>query len=54
MGRKKKYNTPEEKIEANRKAAMEYYTRNKEAISIKAKKRYAKRTKDISVHKDQS
>lgn len=53
MGRKKKYNTPEEKAAANRKAAMDYYWKNKETINKKHKKRYGSK-KIISVHKDKS
>ena len=40
MGRKKKYYTKEEKLEAQRKWQMEHYERNKEKILRKAKERY--------------
>lgn len=40
MGRKKKYNTEEEKIEAQRKWNMEYYERNKDRIKKGALDRY--------------
>ena len=40
MGRKKKYNTKEEKLEAQRKWQMDHYERNKDKILRKAKERY--------------
>ena len=40
MGRKKKYNTDTEKVEAQRKWNMEYYERNKERIKKESLKRY--------------
>ncbi len=40
MGRKKKYLTDEERIEAQRRWNMEYYHRNKEKIKENAKQRY--------------
>jgi hypothetical protein len=40
MGRKKKYYTEEERLEAQRKWQMDHYLRNKEKILKKAKKRY--------------
>lgn len=40
MGRKKKYLTKEEKIEANKRWCAEYYERNKELIREKNKKKY--------------
>lgn len=40
MGRKKIYNTDEERLEAQRKWNMEYYHRNKELLQEKARKRY--------------
>jgi hypothetical protein len=40
MGRKKKYNTLEEKRVAQNKWAKEYYERNKDLIDNKAKKKY--------------
>lgn len=50
MGRKKKYNTVEEQLEAQRRWNMEYYERNKESIKKEALKRYhGKRDKDEEV-----
>lgn len=47
MGRKKKYLTDKERIEAQRRWNMEYYERNKENIKKEALKRYyGKRNKD--------
>ena len=40
MGRKKKYLTEEERIEAQKRWNMEYYERNKISIKQKALKRY--------------
>ena len=40
MGRKKKYYTEEEKLEAQRKWQMAHYERNKAKILKKAKERY--------------
>lgn len=40
MGRKKKYLTEEERIEAQRRWNMEYYARNKDSIKKKTLKRY--------------
>jgi hypothetical protein len=40
MGRKKKYQTEEETLEAQRRWNMEYYERNKELVREKNKKRY--------------
>ena len=40
MGRKKKYYTEKEKLEAQRKWQMDHYERNKEKILRKAKERY--------------
>ena len=39
MGRKKKYYTKEEKLEAQRKWQMDHYERNKAKIRQKAKER---------------
>lgn len=47
MGRKKKYNTPEEKRAAQNKWAKEYYERNKNLIDKKAKERYHELRKNI-------
>jgi hypothetical protein len=43
MGRKKKYNTEEEQLEAQRRWNMEYYHRNKEKLKEKGRKRYEQR-----------
>ncbi len=40
MGRSKKYNTKEEKYEAQKRWAMEYYERNKEVSKKKSLERY--------------
>jgi len=40
MGRKKKYYTEEERLEAQRKWQMDHYERNKAKILRKAKERY--------------
>jgi hypothetical protein len=40
MGRKRIYNTKEEKLEAQRKWQMDHYERNKAKILRKAKERY--------------
>ena len=40
MGRKKKYYTKAEKLEAQRKWQMDHYERNKSKILKKAKERY--------------
>ena len=46
MGRKKLYNTKEEKLEAQRKWQMDNYNRNKEDILQKAKKRYQRKKRE--------
>jgi hypothetical protein len=40
MGRKRKYNTEEEKLQANHDKYMRYYWRNQEKIKKKNLKRY--------------
>lgn len=45
MGRAKKYQSLDEKRDAQRKWAKEYYERNKETINEKAKQRYRDRNK---------
>ena len=40
MGRKRKYNTEEEKLNANRKKSMRHYWKNSEKIKKKNLKRY--------------
>ncbi len=44
MGRKIKYPTKEEKLEAQRKWQMDYYERNRAKIPKKAKERYRLKT----------
>lgn len=46
MGRLKKYETNEEKIEAQRRWAREYYYRNKEKINKKTMKKYYEKNND--------
>ena len=60
MGRKKKYYTKEEKLEAQRKWQMDHYERNKAKILTKAKERYRlkkleerRREKRIKMYGDQ-
>ena len=43
MGRKRKYNSEEERKEAQRKWAMEYYYRNQALVQEKARERYRKK-----------
>ena len=43
MGRLKKYNTEEEKRQANKEACKKYYWKNKEAMDSKARNRYQKK-----------
>lgn len=45
MGRKLKYKTKEEKIQANRDAFMRFYERNKEEIKKRNLERYYVRQK---------
>jgi hypothetical protein len=47
MGRLKKYSTEEEKKEAQKKWANEYYHRNKEKINKRAMEKYYELQKDI-------
>jgi|TARA_B100000427_G_C15104859_1_gene418844 hypothetical protein len=46
MGRKRKYKTKEEKLEAQRKWQMEHYHRNKEKILQKARDTYKKKKRE--------
>ena len=46
MGRKRKYQTEEEKREAQRKWQMEHYERNKDRILQKAKDTYKKKKRE--------
>ena len=46
MGRKRKYQTEEEKRDAQRKWQMEHYERNKDRILKKAKDTYKKKKRE--------
>ena len=46
MGRKRKYNTEEEKLQADREKRMRYYWRNREKILEDAKKKYKESKND--------
>ena len=46
MGRKRKYNTEEERIDAQRKWQMEHYQRNKDKILKKARDNYKKKKRE--------
>ena len=46
MGRKSKYNTEEERKEAQRKWQMEHYQRNKDKILKKARDNYKKKKRE--------
>jgi len=46
MGRKRKYQTEEEKKEAQRKWQMEHYQRNKDKILKKARDTYKKKKRE--------
>ena len=43
MGRQRKYNTKEEKKEAQRRWSMEYYYRNRAILQAKARERYRRK-----------
>ena len=43
MGRQRKYNTKEEKKEAQRRWSMEYYYRNRAVLQAKARERYRRK-----------
>ena len=43
MGRQKKYNSEEERKEAQRRWSMEYYYRNRAVLQAKARERYRKK-----------
>ena len=48
MGRQRKYNTKEEKKDAQRRWSMEYYYRNRAVLQAKARQRYRrKRTMEL-------
>ena len=46
MGRKRKYQTEEERKEAQRKWQMEHYQRNKDKILKKARENYKKKKRE--------
>tara|TARA_B100000809_G_C14809149_1_gene413179 strand:+ start:240 stop:419 length:180 start_codon:yes stop_codon:yes gene_type:complete len=52
MGRKRKYNTDEERGEAQRKWSMEYYHRNRAVLQAKARERY-RRKKQMEIKERQ-
>lgn len=54
MGRLKKYNTEQEKVEAQRVWAKEYYYRNKETINKKTMEKYYELRKDIQSNNTKS
>ena len=43
MGRQRKYNTKEEKKDAQRRWSMEYYHRNRAVLQAKARERYRRK-----------
>ena len=43
MGRQRKYNTKEEKKEAQRRWSMAYYKKNRAVLQAKARERYRKK-----------
>lgn len=47
MGRMKKYNTEEEKKQAQRVWSQNYYRKNKKQIDEKAKSRYRKNNRNL-------
>ena len=52
MGRQRKYNTKEEKKEAQRRWSMEYYYRNRAVLQAKARQRY-RRKKMVEIKEKQ-
>lgn len=47
MGRKKKYHTPDERLEAQRKWVREYYQRNKERLNKNSMEKYYELRKNL-------
>ena len=43
MGRKRKYNTETERMEAQRKWSMDYYYKNRASLQAKARERYRRK-----------
>ena len=54
MGRLKKYKTEQEKIDAQRAWAKEYYHRNKEVINKKTMEKYYELRKNIQPYSGKS
>lgn len=54
MGRSKKYNTKQEKVEAQRAWSREYYHRNKEKINKKTMEKYYELRKNIQPNSGES
>ena len=54
MGRSKKYKTEQEKIDAQRTWAKEYYHRNKEVINKKTMEKYYELRKNIQPNSGES
>jgi|TARA_B100000700_G_C15042984_1_gene856307 hypothetical protein len=52
MGRYRKYNSEEERKEAQRKWSMEYYKRNRAVLQAKARERY-RRKKQLELKQKQ-
>ena len=52
MGRLRKYNSKEERKEAQRKWSMEYYYRNRAVLQAKARGRY-RRKKQMELREEQ-
>ena len=52
MGRNRKYNSEEERKEAQRKWSMEYYKRNRAVLQAKARERY-RRKKQLELKQKQ-
>ena len=52
MGRKRKYNSIEEKKDAQRRWSMEYYHRNRAVLQAKARTRY-RRKKQMEIKEKQ-
>ena len=54
MGRLKKYKTEQEKVDAQRLGAKEYYHRNKEKINKKTMEKYYELRKNIQPNSGES
>ena len=51
MGRKKKYNTPEELAEARKQYAKNFYERNKERLNNASMKKYYEKRNNLQDNK---